>query len=86
MNKKELQKWIKEVNVVRSQTRGYDECGNYEADVIYEKDGAYYEVSFFNDSPVPDFDENGSTDEYTPRRVTPVEKQVTVTEWVPVSP
>lgn len=47
----EIQAWIKSAKEVDCLLDQYDDRGNRETEFVYEKDGLFYRIGFFNGHP-----------------------------------
>ena len=59
MNRQEIQQWITEAEYITSSACDYDGRGNRHEIKIYEKDGQFYSVSFYNRELTPAYGKKG---------------------------
>lgn len=79
----ELQAWVKSAKLIEcSPSQVVDSSGNEESFNIYEKDGLFYRVEFFNGRPISDNGAGILPAEYTPVQVRKASWMEYCHEWI----
>ena len=79
----ELQAWVKSAKPIEhSPRRVVDSSGNEDSFIIYEKDGLFYRIEFFNGYPCDNAWKGCPHGEYTPTPVRKASWMEYCHEWV----